>query len=199
MFAAEGSKTTFEVRRVIRNGQFNATTSANWTPTSATSQASYSTSNPTQLTGVVNVANVEVGSLITGTGVGREVYVTDRNTGAQTITLSQELYGAPGTQTYTFTRFKYMLDFLGYQKFSKFTLSDVEIQCNGYSSGILMAPAGQTFHLKDCFVTKPADRGVTSHGVGCQDLQIDRCHFVSDEQSVQATARTSVAFKRQRQ
>ncbi len=120
--------------------------------------------------------------------------MTDRNTGAQTITLSQELYGAPGTQTYTFTRFKYMLDFLGYQKFSKFTLSDVEIQCNGYSSGILMAPAGQTFHLKDCFVTKPADRGVTSHGVGCQDLQIDRCHFVSDEQSVQATARTSVAF-----
>ena len=194
MFAAEGSKITFEVRRVIRNGQFNATTSANWTPTSATSQASYSTGNPTQLTAVVNVANVEVGSLITGTGVGREVYVTDKNTGAQTITLSQELYGAPGTQTYTFTRFKYMLDFSGYQKFSKFTLSDVEIQCNGYSSGILMAPAGQTFHLKDCFVTKPADRGVTSHGVGCQDLQIDRCHFVSDEQSVQATSRTSVAF-----
>jgi len=43
-------------------------------------------------------------------------------------------------------------------------------------------------------VTKPKDRGVTSHGLGCQDLQLDRCHFVSNEQQVAATARTSIAF-----
>ncbi|MGR3343919.1 MAG: glycosyl hydrolase family 28-related protein [Paracoccaceae bacterium] len=194
MQAAEGVSNTFEVRRVIRNGQFNATASSNWDPVVATSQATYSTANPKTLTGVVNVANVQVGALVTANGVGREVYVNDKNVGAGTITLSQPLYGAAGTQTYTFTRFQYILDFSGYSKFSKFTITDVEFQCAGNASGILLAPNGQTFHLKDSFMTKPKDRGITSIGVGCQDLQIDRCHFVSNEQSVVATARTSIAF-----
>ena len=194
MQAAEGSKTTFEVRRVIRNGQFNATASANWDPVIAMSQATYSTANPKTLSAVANVANIAVGSLVEGNGVGREVYVTDTNIGAGTITLSQPLYNAAGTQTYTFTRFQYILDFSGFSKFSKFTITDVEFQCAGNASGILLAPAGQTFHLKDSFMTKPRDRGVTSIGDGCQDLQIDRCHFVSNEQSVAATARTTVAF-----
>jgi len=192
--AAEGTLTTFEVRRVLRNGQFNAVPSANWDPVVATSNASYSSGSPKTLSNVVNVANIEVGSLVTGNGVGREVYVTDKNVGAGTVTLSQELYGAAGNQSYTFTRFKYILDFSGFDKLSKFTMTDVELMCAGNASGILLAPAGQTFHLRDCFVTKPRDRGVTSHGRGCQDLQIDRCHFVSNEQPVPATARTTVAF-----
>ncbi|MFV2003398.1 MAG: glycosyl hydrolase family 28-related protein, partial [Paracoccaceae bacterium] len=143
MQAAEGVKTTFEVRRVIRNGQFNATASSNWDPTVTSSQATYSTASPTQLSNVVNVANIDIGALITGNGVGREVYVSARNVGAGTITLSQPLYNAAGTQTYTFTRFKYILDFSGYSKFSKFTITDVEFQCAGNASGILLAPNGQ--------------------------------------------------------
>jgi hypothetical protein len=191
---AEGNKTTFETRRVIRNGQFNAVSSTNWDPVVATSDAGYSTANPVTLTSVTNVANIEVGSLVTGTGVGREVYVTAKNVGAGTIALSQPLYGAAASQTYTFTRFKYILDFSGFSKVSKFTITDVEFQCNGLASGVMLCPAGQTFHLKDCFVTKPKDRGVTSSGIGCQDLQIDRCHFVSNEQSVIAQNRTTIAF-----
>ncbi len=194
MQQAEGTKTTFEVRRVIRNGQFNALASANWDPTVAISQADYNPASPKTLFNVANVANIEVGSLVTGNGVGREVYVTDRNVGAGTLTLSQPLYGAAASQSYTFTRFKYILDFSGFTKLSKFTITDVEFQCAGNASGILLAPNGQTFHLKDSFMTKPRDRGITSHGIGCQDLQIDRCHFVSSEQSVAATARTSIAF-----
>ena len=194
MQAAEGTKPTFEVRRVIRNGQFNAKASANWDPEVATSLGDYTASNPDTISNVANVANIEVGSLVTGSGVGREVYVTDRNVGAGTIALSQPLYGAAATQSYTFTRFKYIFDFSGYTKLSKLTITDVEFQCNGYSSGVMLAPNGQTFHMKDCFVTKPADRGVTSIGIGCQDLQIDRCHFVSNEQAVVATNRTSIAF-----
>ena len=54
---------------------------------------------------------VAVGSLITGNGVGREVYVREVNVGASEITLSQPLYAPNSTQTYTFTRFKYVLDF----------------------------------------------------------------------------------------
>ncbi len=194
MQAAEGFKTTFEVRRVLRNGQLNAVASANWDPVVAVSQASYSTASPKTLSAVANVANIAVGSLVSGNGVGREVYVTEKNNGAGTVTLSQALFAAAGTQSYTFTRFQYILDFSGFTKFSKFTISDVEFQCAENASGVLLAPAGQTFHLKDCFMTKPRDRGVTSHGLGCQDLQLDRCHFVSSEQTVAATARTSIAF-----
>ncbi|MGR3661041.1 MAG: right-handed parallel beta-helix repeat-containing protein [Paracoccaceae bacterium] len=192
--AAEGTKTTFEIRRVIRNGQFNAIAGPAWDPGVVVSAATYSVGSPNTLSNVVKVATIEVGSLIVANGVGREVYVTDKNVGAGTITLSQPLYDAAGTQSYTFTRFKYILDCSGFTKLSKFTLTDVEFYCSGIASGVLLAPAGQTFHLKDCFVTKPRDRGVTSHGRGCQDLQIDRCHFVSNEQSVAATARSSIAF-----
>jgi len=81
--AAEGSLTAFEIRRVIRNGQFNVQSSANWDPVVAVSNATYSTSNLKTLTGVVNVANIEVGSLVTGAGVGREVYVSATNVGGR--------------------------------------------------------------------------------------------------------------------
>ena len=194
MQAAEGTKTTFEVRRLIRNGQFNALASSNWDSVSATSQASYDPANPKTLTNVANVANIAIGSLVSGVGVGREVYVRDRNVGAGTLTLSQPLYGPAASQSYTFTRFQYILDFSGFTKLSKFTLTDVELQCAGNASAILLPPAGQTFHLRDSFVTKPRDRGITSIGTGCQDLQIDRCHFTSSEQALAATARQSIAF-----
>ncbi|MEO1537163.1 MAG: right-handed parallel beta-helix repeat-containing protein [Pseudomonadota bacterium] len=193
MSAATG-QTTYEIRRVVRNGQFNVVSGAAWDTVEQTGTASYDSGTPKQLTGVTNIANIEVGSLVEGVGVGREVYVTDKNVGAATITLSQPLYGAPASQTYTFKRFQYVLDFSGFDKLSKFTLTDIEVHCQGVASGILLAPAGETFHLKDCFITKPKDRGVTSPGVGCQDLQIDRCHFVSDEQSIAATARVSLGF-----
>ncbi len=185
---------TYEIRRVVRNGQLNVVPGAAWDAETFTSSASYDAGASTTLTAVANVANVPVGSLVEGTGVGREVYVTEKNVGAGTLTLSQPLYAAPSSQTYTFKRFKYVLDFSGFTKLSKFTLTDIEIHCQGEASGVLLAPAGETFHLKDCFVTKPKDRGITSHGRGCQDLQIDRCHFVSDEQAVPATSRVSVGF-----
>jgi hypothetical protein len=191
--AAAAQQTSYEIRRVVRNGQFNVVPGAAWDTGIVTSTAGYDAGTPLTLTAVANVANVEVGSLVTGAGVGREVYVTAKNVGAGTVTLSQPLHAAPTSQTYTFSRFRYVLDFSGFAKLSKFTLTDVEIHCEGVASGILLAPSGETFHLKDCFVTKPKDRGVTSHGTGCQDLQIDRCHFTSDEQAVAATARVSLA------
>ena len=192
--ADAANTTTYEIRRVIRNGQFNVLPGANWDPTVQTSTANYDAAAPTILGNVASVANIEIGSLVEGVGVGREVYVRDKNVGAGTITLSQPLFAAPVSQTYTFTRFKYVLDFSGFTKLSKFTLTDIEIHCQGEASGILLAPSGETFHLKDSFVTKPRHRGITSHGSGCQDLQIDRCHFTSDEQATPATDRISLGF-----
>ncbi|MDF0603826.1 glycosyl hydrolase family 28-related protein [Psychromarinibacter sp. C21-152] len=194
MAAAVPNKSGYEIRRVVRNGQFNCVSGTGWDTEVVTSQASYSPNSPKKLTSVGNVANVPVGALVEGTGVGREVYVTEKNVGAEEVTLSQPLWGPDGNQTYTFRRFKYALDFSGFQKISKVTLDSIEFQCAGRGSAIMLAPIGETFHVKDCFITKPKDRGITSIGSGCQDLQIDRCHFTSDEQSLPVTERKSICF-----
>jgi len=194
MQAAVNNKTTFATRRAIRNGQFNVIDGPAWAPDVVTSQASYSTANDRMLTAVANIANVPVGALVEGAGVGREVYVTSVNTGAGTLTLSQPLYGAAGVQVYTFTRFKYVLDFSGFASLSKMVIDDVELQCNGYASGILLAPSGSIFQIRDSFITKPRDRGITSIGDGCQGMMIDRCQFLSNESPLRSQDRVSIGF-----
>lgn len=193
MQAAEPSKTTFATRRVIRNGQFQPIDGPAWTSTVVTSQATYAASDAQTLTGVVNAANVPVGAMVTGRGVGREVYVREVSVSQQRITLSAALFDGEGTQTFTFTRFKYMLDFSGYDDLSQIGIDGIEFQCNGMSSGIMLARQGTAFSVSDCFVTKPRDRGITSIGSGCQGMLIDRCQFQSNEQSLLVEQRTTVA------
>ncbi len=192
--AAVENQTTWAIRRVLRNGQLNVVAGPAWDDTVVTSQATYSTSNSLQLTNVANVANIEVGSLVTGNGVGREVYVKEKNVGAQTVTLSLPLYGAAGTQTFTFTRFKYALDFSGFDYLDKFVMQEVEVQCNGAASAVLLPPEGFWFQMTDCYLIRPKDRGVTSHGRGCAGLEIDRCSFISDESSTPVQDRKSICF-----
>lgn len=194
MQAADPTRTRFETRRVIRNGQFQPADGVAWDTVAVTSQASYSASDDKRLTNVDNVTNIAVGSLVQGNGVGREIYVTSVNESAQTIELNMPLFDAEGVQEFTFTRFQYMLDFSGYEKLSQFILDDIEFQGRGVASGIMMAPDGFTFHLRDCFINNPKDRGVTSPGRGCQGMMIDRCQFISDEQDVPVASRVSVGF-----
>jgi hypothetical protein len=87
-----------------------------------------------------------------------------------------------------------MLDFSGYEKFSQFILDDIEFQGRGVASGIMLAPDGFTFHVRDCFINRPKDRGITSPGRGCQGMMIDRCQLISDEQSVPVANRVSIGF-----
>ncbi|WP_458791161.1 glycosyl hydrolase family 28-related protein [Yoonia sp. MH D7] len=194
MQAADPSRTSYATRRVIRNGQFQAETSANWDTTTVTSLGTYATSNPTRLTNVVNVANVPVGALVTGAGVGREIYVSGRNIGAKIVYLSAPLYDAAGTQNFTFKRFKYLLDFSGFESLSQFVLDDIEFQGNGFASGVMLASSGITFQVRDCFFTKPKDRGLTSIGTGCQGMMVDRCQFNSNETALNVQSRTSIAM-----
>lgn len=194
MQAADPNRTVFATRRVIRNGQFEAIGTSGWNTENVTSNGTYSTSNSTRLSNVTNVANVKVGSLVLGTGVGREVYVTDVSVGAKIVYISQPLYDATGTQNYTFRRFKYLLDFSGYDSLSQFVLDDIELQGNGKASGVMLAPDGLTFHVRDCFFTKPKDRGLTSIGRGCQGMMIDRCQFNSNETALDVQDRDSIAL-----
>ena len=188
------NKDSFAVRRLLANGQINCLPGTGWDTTTVSSQASYSIHNPLTLTNVVNVSNVVIGALVTGSGVGREVYVRDVNVGAGTVTLSAALYAAPGSQTYTFTRHKYALDFTGFQSLKKFALRDVEIKCDGNCSGIVLPPEGDIFELVNCQLTKPKDRGVTSVGLGCQGIIIDGCIFTSNEGDLKAEDRTTIAL-----
>ncbi|MDP5085980.1 MAG: right-handed parallel beta-helix repeat-containing protein [Yoonia sp.] len=194
MQACDPSRTRFETRRVIRNGQFQPADGSVWNSVVVTSQASYAAANDNHLTNVAGIANITVGSLVQGNGVGREIYVTSVNVAAQTLELSRPLFDAEGTQVFTFTRFKYMLDFSGYEKLSQFILDDIEFQGRGVASGIILAPEGFTFHIRDCFINNPKDRGITSPGRGCQGMMIDRCQLISDEQDVPVAARVSIGF-----
>jgi hypothetical protein len=194
MAAAVPNRTQFAQRRVIRNGQFFCEENAAWTPEVFTSQASYALNDPLRLTGVANVANIPVGSLVEGNGVGREVYVRARDVGAGEITLSAPLYDAAGTQNYTFRRFKYVLDFSGFAQLSRLIISDVEFLCGGRASGIMLSPTGLTFQVKECFFTTPRDRGITSIGLGCQGMLIDRCQLRSNETGLLAQDRTSIGL-----
>jgi hypothetical protein len=194
MQAAVANRNTYYDRRVIRNGQFYASGSLGWENTIIQAQATYSTSYPTRLSNVENIIDIEIGSLVTGQGVGREVYVKDKNEAAGTVTLSDALHDADGTQVFTFTRFKYLLDFGGFEMLSLFNLQNIEFQCNSKASGVMLARSGRLFHLIDCYVTKPKHRAITSSGTGCQGMLIDRCHFVTDEAQINAPDRISVAF-----
>lgn len=192
--AAVPNKDSYTTRRVIRNGQLNAAGSSAWDTQTVTSQATFSASDGKVLSNVVNVANVPVGALVEGTGVGREIYVKERNVGAGELTLSAPLYGAAGTQTYTFHDFKYMLDFSGFSKLSKFELNEVELQCNGLCSGVRMAPSGVAFAMDKSLITKPKNRGLTSIGSGCQGLLVDNCQFLSNEDDLDVEDRVSIAI-----
>lgn len=188
-------KDTYANQRKIRNGQIDVDGSAAFTDTVVTAAANFDSAEPTRLLNIANVANIPVGSLVSGnTGVGREIYVTAVSVANNFVELSNPLYGAPGTQTYTFRRFKYMMDFSGFANLQRFTLQDIEFLMAGQCSGVLLPLNGLIFHMKDCFFTGPKDRAITSHGTGCQGMLIDRCQFLSNENTSRVQDRTSIAF-----
>lgn len=194
MQAAVPDRTSYATRRVIRGGQLEAANSAAWDTEIVTSQATYSPSDARTLSNVTNVANVPVGALVEGTGVGREVYVRSKNVALQEITLSAPLFDAAGTQNFTFRKFQYLIDFSGFTQLSKFGIDDVEFQCNNRCSGIMLAQTGTAFRLSDSFISRPAARGITSIGRGCQGMLIDRCQFLSSEDVLDVPDRTTIGF-----
>ncbi|MFW2588793.1 right-handed parallel beta-helix repeat-containing protein [Sagittula sp. SSi028] len=192
--AAVPNRTTYAQRRVIRNGQLRAEDSGNWSPETVTSTATYSAGTPWKLTNVSNIANIQQGSLVTGAGVGREIYVKDVNVAAQELTLSQPLSDAVGVQTYTFTRFKFMLDFTGFERLNVFELEGIEFQCNELASGVLWPAFGTVNVVRNCVFNRPGHRGLVSSGDGCQGALIDLCQFISHEGCELTQNRQSVAI-----
>lgn len=186
--------TSFHQRRVIRNGQLEAVANAAWTTTTVNSVATYSVSQPNRLTAVANAANIPAGARLSGTGVGREVYVRSVNVAAATVELSQPLFGAAGTRIFTFQRYRYLLDFSGFENLSRIELRDIEFDCGGISSGLMLPKIGLALRVDNCVFNRPLDRGITSTGTGCQGLMVDTCQFQSNELSIPAQDRTTIAL-----
>ncbi|UWR22035.1 glycosyl hydrolase family 28-related protein [Sulfitobacter sp. S190] len=194
MQATVPDRTRYATRRIIKNGQLLAIDSPAWATDTVTGQATYNPNQSRTLSNVQNIANIAVGSHISGPGVGREIYVRSKNVATGEITMNAPLYDAAGTQNFTFQRFKYLLDFSGFDALSKFGLQHIEFQCSNRSSGIMLAPAGPVFTLRDCFVTTPKDRGVTSIGGGCQGIFIEGCQFLSGEDALTVPNRSTIAL-----
>ncbi|MBF9030500.1 right-handed parallel beta-helix repeat-containing protein [Rhodobacterales bacterium HKCCE3408] len=193
--AIVGNKTTYANRRILKNGQITADGGTGWDDGVAAATATWSSGNPLTLSGIANVSTIEVGALVTAaTGVGREVYVKAKNEATGTVTLSAPLWGAPTSQSYTFRRFRYLLDFMGWQSLQRFRLEGIEFLNAGTGSGVLLPSDGLIFQVKDCFFTSPKDRGLTSAGDGCQGIEIDRCQFLSNEQAARVQDRVSIGF-----
>ncbi len=192
--AVPNRQSGFSTRRVIRNGQFDVKSNSAWDTETFTSVATYNPSDPTRLTNVANVANIPVGALVQGNGVGREIYVRSKNVGAGEIRLNAPIFDAAGTQNFTFYSFKYLLDFIGFGTLRKFGMEEIEFQCNGRCSAIRLAPSGSTFAVANCFISRPKDRGITSIGTGCQGMLIDNCQFLSSEESFNVPDRRSIAL-----
>ncbi len=193
--AAVAGLDTLVQRRVLANGMIEAGTSTAWDTQTVTSVATYTpTTDNLRLTGVANVANVPVGARVSGTGVGREVYVRSKNVGAGTVELSAPLWGAAGTRTFTFDRYKYLLDFSGFANLGRFEFDTVAFECEGRASALMLPSAGVANLIRECAFNKPKDRAITSTGTGCQGLQVDTCQFLSNEQPVPAQNRTTIAL-----
>ncbi|MCZ4351094.1 glycosyl hydrolase family 28-related protein [Roseovarius aestuarii] len=194
MQAAVANKDYYSQRRILKNGQISTVESAAWDTDVVTSQATYSPSDNRKLTNVANVENVPLGAIVEGNGVGREVYVSAVDIPAEEITLSQQLYDAAGTQRFTFRRFKYMLDFSGFEKLSKFIISNVEFQASGDCSCVMLPRAGTGFHFRDCHFSRPKDRGISSLHKGDQGMMVDRCQFLSNEDNLVVSERVSIGL-----
>ncbi|WP_313352804.1 glycosyl hydrolase family 28-related protein [Paracoccus sp. (in: a-proteobacteria)] len=186
--------TSFANRRVIANGQISIVPGTAWDTRVVTSAATYDPAKSQMLTAVKNIANIEIGARISGNGVGREVYVTAKNVAAGTLTLSQPLYGGAATRTYTFTRYRYAFDFSEMEHLSRFNFDDIEFVLEGNASGVMLAKTGNMNCFRDCYFTRPKDRGITSIGTACQGMLVDHCEFLSDEMSVLAQNRSTIAL-----
>ncbi len=186
--------TTFAQRRFLTNGQLNAVAGPAWNTGVVTAVASYSPASPLRLSGVTNISTIEIGARVSGTGVGREVYVTAKNVGAGTVDISQPLWGGAGTRTYTFSRYRYLLDFSGFDDLSRFEIDRMDLNCNGIASGIMLPRVGLAIRVAESVFNRPKDRGITSIGSGCQGLMVDDCQFWSNEQATLAQDRTTIAM-----
>jgi hypothetical protein len=184
--AAVGNKNTYANRRVIRNGQLTADAGAAWDDEVTHPQRHLVRLGPRELSNVSNAGRYpdrRAGHRATGRRARGLCRRQERGAGQADAVRTRSGGRRPARPTPS-RRFKYMLDFSGFQNLQRFVVSDIEFLCAGFASGLMLPLDGLVFQIQDCFFTGPKDRGITSAGEGCQGMQIDRCQFLSNEQQL---------------
>ncbi len=174
--AAVGNLNSITSRRAIRNGQLSANNTAAWDSGMVVATADYD-GNSNVLTNVTNIAQIEIGSRIEGFGVGREVYVKDKDEGAGEIYASNKLGLAQPSQSYTFHRYRYILDFSGFDTVDDLNIHDIEFACNNRASALMLAHDGIGWSIRDNRFDQVLNRAITSFDLGCNGLSVDRNQF----------------------
>lgn len=191
--AAVGNRDVFANRRVLRNGKILADDQADWSPDVVAATGTYQTGTTT-IASLSTTAGLVPGMLVEGDGVGREVYVVSVDAANASVTLNQQLHSAASAQSFTFTRFKYLLDFLGFDDLKRIVIEGVEFWGRGVASGIMLPPEGIAWHISDCWFLDPGDRAITSIDGADSGLAIDGCEFLSNEGNTQPTQRKTIAI-----
>ncbi|MBW4707105.1 hypothetical protein KX928_04825 [Roseobacter sp. YSTF-M11] len=170
-------------RRIIRNGRLEARGHTAWHTRTVSMQARVSATDPQTLADVPDLVDIPLGALVTGPGVAPETYVRARNPANCELTLTAPVAPTTGSADFTFSRFQYILDFSRLRQVTGLVLQDVDLMCRGVASGIMLAPAGHAFQVRDCHFMDPRDRGVTSIGEGCHQMLLDHCQIVSGSEA----------------
>ena len=58
----------------------------------------------------------------------------------------------------------------------------------------MLPRAGTGFTFRDCYFSRPKDRGISSLSNGCQGMIVDRCQFLSNEDNLDVSERVSIAL-----
>ena len=58
----------------------------------------------------------------------------------------------------------------------------------------MLPQTGWLFQLRDCYITRPRHRAITSIGTGCQGMLIDNCFFHTAENKQKAQDRESIVL-----
>ena len=190
-----GANATSKNNRVIINGDIEAAGSSAWETITAQSTANYELSGSYGLlTDVQNVQQIPVGSRVIGPGVGREVYVIDRDTTAKTLTLGEPLYGVDGIQSYTFERYQFMFDFCASPNIKDLHFLNVRFDGNRVASHLLLSLQGTGMKLLNCEFKSPRDRGICSYAFGCNGLTVEGCTFDGGEYGVAVQDRKTIGI-----
>ncbi|MGZ2256157.1 right-handed parallel beta-helix repeat-containing protein [Roseobacter sp. A03A-229] len=170
-------------RKTLCNGQIIAQAGPEWIPQERRAIAQWAPDAPRVLREVRIAAQIPPGAHVSGPGVRDETYVCGVEAAIGALTLNGRLGGGTGQRELTFTRFQYLLDFSAVPALYDFTLSGMELCCEGLASGILLAPRGANFRLQDSTIRDMRDRGLTSCGSGCNCLVLDRSAFISRQRT----------------
>ncbi len=182
----------------IHNGQFSVRGTDAWKTKIVKASASYSSSKRRELSNVDKIEQIEVGSLIQGAGIGREVYVVSVDVAGKKITTSSDLRQPASRQSYQFSRFRFMLDFSGLNKVWRMELRDLDFDCHALASSIMLPHIGISNRIIGCWFRQPKDRAICSHHEGCFCVTIRGCYFNSCEEGLSAKDRQSIAISLRR-